>query len=147
MISLASLLSAAHLIGLALGVGAATAKLALLLRCRRDHGLVRGYLEVVRPLTRQVVLGMVLLTLSGLGWLWLGYPFTPRLGVKLVLVAAILVAGPIIDNVVEPRFRKLAPGPGKPASPAFLQAQARYLGVEVLATLLFYAIIALWVLR
>lgn len=68
MLSLPFLLSLAHLIGLALGVGAATVKLILLLRCRADHALAPAYVKVAKPITRQIVLGIILLTLSGIGW-------------------------------------------------------------------------------
>ena len=56
------------------------------------------------------------------------------------------VLGPVIDNVTEPKFRKLAPAPGEPASQEFLLAQKRHLPLEVIATALFFAIITLWVL-
>ncbi len=78
MVSLPSLLSLAHLIGLALGVGAATAKLTLLLRCRSDPAFLPAFVAVARPVTRLIILGLALLTLSGVGWLLLGRPFTPR---------------------------------------------------------------------
>jgi hypothetical protein len=146
MPSVPSLLALAHLVGLALAVGSATAKLALLLRCRTEPGLVPAFLAVVRPVTRLIILGLALLTLSGAGWLLVGYPFTPRLAVKLVLVAAIWALGPVIDHVAEPAFRRLAPGPGEPPSPGFLRASARYLRLEALATGLFYVIVVLWVL-
>ena len=146
MISLQSLLSLTHLIGLALGMGGATAKLTLVLRCRRDPALVSPYIVASRPVTRVIIAGLVLLTLSGIGWLLIGYPFTPLLGVKLVLVAAIWILGPVIDNVVEPKFRELAPGPGESTSPAFLRSQRHYLWFEVVATGLFYVIVVMWVL-
>lgn len=88
---------------------------------------------------------MVLLTLTGIGWLLLGYPFTTRLLVKLLLVAMIWVMGPLIDNVVEPRFQKLAPAPGKPNSSAFIRIQKQYLALEISATLIFYIVIVMWV--
>jgi hypothetical protein len=147
MISLSSLLTLVHLIGLSLAVGAATVKVALLLKSKADHTFVPLYLRVARPITRQIILGMVLLTLSGIGWLLLGYPFTTLLVVKLILVGTIWVLGPIIDNTVEPRFRKLAPASSEPASRAFLQVEKQYLALEMVATLLFYAIIVIWVSR
>jgi hypothetical protein len=55
-----------HLVGLAIGLGAATAKLVLLFRCRADAAFVPTYLAVVRPITRQIILGLVLLLLSGI---------------------------------------------------------------------------------
>lgn len=146
MTSLTSLLFLAHLIGLALAVGCATAKLTLLVRCKTDHAFVPSYIAVARPVTRLIILGLALLTLSGVGWLVLGYALTPLLVVKLVLVGAIWVLGPVIDNVVEPKFRQLAPAPGEAASPAFIRIQQDYLRLEVIATGLFYVIIAMWVL-
>jgi hypothetical protein len=141
-----ALLSLAHLVGLALGVGSATAKLALLLRCNADPAFVPAFVEVARPITRLIIVGLALLTLSGIGWLLLGYPFGPLLVVKIVLVAAIWVLGPVIDNVVEPRFRRLAPALGEAATTPFLQSQRRHLAIEIVATLLFYVIVVLWVL-
>ena len=146
MTGLPSLLSLAHLIGLALAVGAASVKLTLLLRCRTDHSFLPIYVAVTKPVTRLIVLGLALLTLSGVGWLLLGYQLTPLLILKLALVGMIWVLGPIIDNVVEPKFRALAPGPGEPVSPAFVRIQQRYLLLEVGATGLFYVIVVMWML-
>lgn len=146
MPSLPALLSLAHVLGLVLGAGAATAKLTLLRRCRADPALVPGYIAGAPHLTRLILVGLVLLLLSGVGWLISGYPFTPLLVVKLTLVAGIWVLGPVIDKVAEPRFRELAPGLNQPASPAFLQAQGRYFLLELAATGLFYAIIVMWTL-
>jgi hypothetical protein len=147
MMSWSSICSIVHLVGLALGLGCATLKLALLLQCTADHAFIPTYLRVARPITRLIILGMVLLTLSGIVWLLLGYPFTFRLGVKLVLVAALWVLGPIIDNVVEPRFRRLAPEVAGAPQPAFLRSMRQYVAWEVVATLLFYVIVVLWQLR
>lgn len=147
MVSLWSLLSLVHLFGLALAVGSATVKVVLLLRCRSDPRFLPAYLAVARPITRLIILGLILLTLSGVGWLLLGYPFTPLLVVKIALVAAVWALGPIIDNVVEPRFRKLVPSSGEAASPTFSRIRRTYLVLEVSATLLFYVIIVIWVLR
>lgn len=142
-----SFLTFAHLLGLSLAVGTATAKLVLLLRSGFDPDFVHVFLKVCRPITKLIILGMVLLTLSGVAWLVRGYPFTPLLVVKLVLVAAVWVLGPVIDNVAEPPFRKLAPAPGEPPSPGFLAARKRYLTLEVAATLIFYVVTVLWVFR
>lgn len=146
MISLPSLLSLVHILGLVSGVGCATAKLTLLLKCKADQKFLPGYLAAVRPLTRMIILGLALLTLSGIGWLLIGYDFSPLLIVKLVLVGTIWMLGPIIDNVVEPKFRNLAPHSGEQASSAFLQIQRRYLLLEAVATGLFYVIIVIWML-
>jgi uncharacterized membrane protein len=141
---LSSLLSLAHVVGIALGVGGATAKLVLLVKTRVDHAFVPGYLKAARSLTRMILVGIILLTLSGISWLVLGYPLTSRLVTKLVLVAAIWMIGPIISKVAEPRFRERALTPEAPATPAFVRARTQYLALEVTATLLFYAVVIYW---
>lgn len=105
---MSSALLVVHLIGLALGVGGATTKLVLLLKARADPAFVPLYMAVAKPVTRLILVGIVLLTLSGIAWLILGYPLTSRLVTKLFLVAGIWAIGPIIDKVIEPRFRLLS---------------------------------------
>jgi hypothetical protein len=146
MESTTSFLLVIHLIGLSLGVGSGTAKFVLLLKCNKDPSFVAVYLKIMRPLTRLIILGLILLTLSGIGWLLLGYTITSLLIVKLVLVAAIWVLGPVIDNSVEPRFKRLAPAPGEATTPEFVRSLKQYLMLEGLADLLFYCIIFFWVL-
>ncbi len=116
-----SLLVLIHLLGLALALGAASVKVALLLRCRSDRSFIDTYLKVVRPITRLLIAGLIMLTLTGVGWLLLGYPLTWLLWVKLALVATVWVLGPIIDNVAEPRFRRFAPGAGAAFSGEFVR--------------------------
>lgn len=142
---LRSLLAVAHLIGLALAVGSATSKLLLLLKSRVDQTFVPAYVKVAGPITRLILLGTVLLIFSGIGWLLIGYPLTPKLATKLVLVAAIVGTGAIMDRVIEPKFRALVPAQGAPVPPGFTRVQAQYLAFEVTATLLFYAVIIYWV--
>jgi len=144
--SWSSFLSLAHVIGLALGLGCATAKLALLARCRTDPAFVPTFIAVARPVTRLIILGLALATLSGVGWLLAGYPLARVLLVKLVLVGAIWVLGPVIDNVVEPKFVRLAPADGESASAAFVRIQRQYLWLETIATGLFYVVVAMWLL-
>ena len=145
MDALPALLTLMHLLGLALGLGAATGKLTLLLKTRRDHAFIPVYLQIARPITRLIVLGMILLTVSGIGWLLLGYTFSTVLVVKLILVGVLWLLGPFIDNVAEPKFRKLAPRMGENASVEFLLVQRQYLTVEMIATGTFYVIVVLWV--
>jgi len=143
---LPALLTVVHLVGLALAAGSATVKLTLLLGCGADGDRLAIFFKVARPVTRLIILGMVLLTLSGVGWLLVAYDFTWLLGVKLALFGAVWVLGPVIDNVAEPKFRRLAPAAGEPASPEFIRARQQYVALEVTATLFFYAIIVLWVM-
>jgi hypothetical protein len=136
-----SLLLLVHLIGLSLGVGAASVKFALLLQAYKDPTFGQTYLKVFRPITRFIILGLILLTLSGIGWLLLGYHLTSALSTKIALVVSLWVLGPYMDNFVEPKFIQLMPGPGKAPSAAFLSIRRRYVALETLATGLMYAVL------
>jgi hypothetical protein len=146
MISFSSVILRLHLIGLALGIGAATVKLALVVKCNTDYTFVPYYNKVSKPITGFIVLGVMLLTFSGIIWLIQGYPFTLRLIIKLVLVSAIWGFGMFIDNVIEPKFHKLSPISDQPASPEFVRIQKKHLALEIIATVIFYAVIVYWVL-
>jgi hypothetical protein len=142
------LLTAIHILGLSLGLGAATTKTVLLLRCRADPGFIAAYLKVHRLITRVIITGLVLLVLSGMGFFLVGVPLTGGLIAKLVLVTLIVVLGPLIDNVAEPRYAKaVASLTGSGPSPEFASARRLYVTLEITATILFYVIAALWLSR
>ena len=145
MDALVSLLPVVHFIGLGLAVGAASVKVVLLLKCKSNSAMIPVYLKVVRPITQVLITGIILLTLSGIVWLIDGYPFSTELIVKIVLVALVWILGPIIDNVVEPKFKQLAPASDQSASVEFLAIMKKYLALEIFATALFYMIIIYWV--
>jgi hypothetical protein len=146
MLNWGAFLLLVHLVGLTLGVGAATVKLSMILRCIRDHRFSATYVQVAKPITRFIILGLVLLTFSGIVWVWSGFPVTRLLTIKLVLVVALWVVGPFIDRVVEPRFVALIPALNDAPTPAFSQALSRYAMFEVVGTGLFYVITVMGVL-
>lgn len=146
MLSVVESIVLVHIVGLALGVGSATVKITLLLKCRADSTYVPPYLQLVGWFTRLLVLGLILATTSGVVLLWRGYPLTPLMISKLVLVALLWAIGPVIDKVAEPAFRRLAPAPGAAATPEFTRALNRYLAVEMAGGILFYAVVVLGVM-
>ena len=141
-----TLCTIAHIFGVALAVGCATAKVVLLLKCRKDRSFVPIFLSVAPPLTKLLVFGLVVLTLSGIGWLLLGYPLTPVLILKLVLVGGMWVVGPVIDKVAEPKFREQAANAVGPVSREYAQSWQLFLRLEVAATGLFYVIVLVWLI-
>ena len=146
MLSTWFFLTLVHIVGVSLGVGAATVKLTLLLKAKSDPEFVTTYLKVNRPITRIIIIGLILLTLSGIIWIFQGVTFTTMFIIKLILVLAIWIMGPIIDNVIEPKYKKLAPEPGNQVSAEFIRIQRKLLIIETIATLDFYVIIMLGVL-
>jgi len=144
--STVSVIYLTHLIGLSLALGAATTKTALLLRCRSDPSFVPAFKVASKAVTRLFVTGLVLLVVSGLSWFFVGgLRVTAPFVVKLLLVAAIFVLGPVIDNVITPKYNRLAPETGAAASSEFLKVQMQYIALEILATSLFYVITVFWV--
>ena len=135
-----------HVIGLALGVGAATVKLVFLYKSRSHTELIPVFFNVSRIVTPLIILGMILLTLSGIIWIIIGYSITTALGIKLGLVLALWMLGPYMDKVVEPKFYKLATTPAMKGSAELMQVQKQYLTMEVTATLIYYVIIVYWLL-
>jgi hypothetical protein len=144
--SLLSFFTLVHLIGLSIAVGSATLKVILLFKCKSDYSFIPVFLMVAKPATRLIVIGMILLTSSGIGWLIYGYPIGTELIIKLVLVGSVWILGPVIDNVFEPKFRKLAPSAGQTATAGFANAYYNYITIEIIATALFYAVIIMWIL-
>jgi hypothetical protein len=135
-----------HVLGLALGVGSATAKLLLLKRCHSNFEFFHVYFKVSKLITRLIVTGTILLAISGIAWLIMGYPFSMLLIVKLILVGLVLVLGPIIDKVVEPRLENLLPVQGQAFSPEFVRIHKQHLAFEITATGLMYLITIIGVL-
>lgn len=146
MISYWLILTLSHLIGLELAVGAATVKLALMMKGKSDPQFIPIFLKVSRPITRIIISGLILLTLSGIGWILAGTSFTTLFIVKIVLVLVVWTLGPLIDNAVEPKYVKLAPVAGNEISAEFISIQNKLILLETIATLDFYVIIVLGVL-
>ena len=146
MSSLSSFILLGHLLGLAMAVGVGAAKVMLLIKCFYDHSLLPAYIRLAGYMTKLLIAGFALVTVTGVAWIALGYSVTSVLWIKIVLVVAVWLIGPYIDNVVEPVFSKLAPKAGEQATPEFIKVQKKHLALEVLAEGLFIVIIFLWVL-
>lgn len=139
MKALAILVLLVHLIGFALAVGAATVKLSLVIRLNKHPEHFDQFSKEVKVITRLIITGIVLLILSGIGWVVWDHPLTTLLIIKLLLVAIVLGLGPIIDNVYEPKLVKASPLPNEVPSKDFVHLLKQYLGVEFTATFLMYA--------
>jgi len=57
------------------------------------------------------------------------------------------VIGPVIDKVIEPRFRRLSEASGEGASTELLRVRGRLLVLEIVATGLLFFVVILWTLR
>ena len=141
-----SFLNFLHLLGLTFGVGGLTVKLRLLVKCNSDLDFVPVFFEVVKPITMIIILGQVLLTITGIGWMFLGYTFTPLIIVKIVLLGLLWVLEPVIDIVFQPKVEKFVHSAGCIASLSFIRSLKHLLIAEIAATGIFYVLMFLGVL-
>jgi len=129
-----------------LGLGSATVKIVLLLKCHLNHGYFPVFLKVSKPITKLLVTGIILLILSGAGWLIYGYPISTLMVVKIILVGLVFISGSLIDNFIEPRLAKAVLSAVAEPSSSFAKIQQQHLALEILATLAMYAITVMGVL-
>ncbi|HET6765876.1 MAG TPA: hypothetical protein VFH08_00710 [Chitinophagaceae bacterium] len=146
MILLSEILMIVHVIGLVLAAGSTTVKLVLLFKCNADYKFFPVYFRVAPLITRLIITGMILLTLSGIAWIIIGYSLEPLLIIKIVVVAFIWILGPVIDNVAEPKLKKSALLTEQIPTPDFARIQKQHLLLEIAATVLMYAAVIIGVL-
>lgn len=133
-----------HLIGLAFGVGGVTANAILMIKTRSNKEFTPIIMKAVVLIGKLVFFGLVLLTVSGIGFLYLGYPLA-RLTVKLFLVGALWIEGPLVHYFTS-RLAKLVPNPSQPASPEFLSIKRKTQVIGMIGVILWYMTTALGVL-
>ncbi len=99
-----------HLVGLVLGLGAATL-LDLMLFRRRSDPLTKEMIETVELFSNVVLCGLLLLWLTGIGFL-IHYAqfdpqrlYNPKVWSKIVIVAVLSINGLFIHTVVLPHMR------------------------------------------
>ena len=143
---LSEILYVVHVIALSLAAGTAFVKLLLVFRCKKDHTFYTDYFKLAPLLSKLIITGMILLTLSGIAWILTGYSLAWLLILKIIIVAGIWVIGPIIDSKAEPKVKRLYPSPGAEPSAAFTHVQEQHLLLEIIATILMYAALIIGVL-
>ena len=146
MVSVWTLLRLVHLFALAFGVGGATISMALMMKAGSDKEFAPVFAKVSKIIAKVVFLGLILLTISGIGFFVLGYPEKELLLVKHALVAIIWVAGSLIMFVYSPKLSKLAPKPGNPPTPEFLSVQKTVQTLGIINFICWYATTVLSVL-
>jgi len=86
------------------------------------------------------MIGLILLTLSGIGCVILGTAFTPLFIARLALLVILWLLGLFIDNVIEHKFEKHAPVEDESMTSGFARIQKQHLAIKALTTLVFYVI-------
>jgi hypothetical protein len=134
-----------HIVGLAFGLGGVTVNFALMIKARFDKELASIMSKVSKTIGPLIFLGLVLLTISGIGFVRLGYPLTRTLIVKLHLVAVLWMEGLLI-SYISLKLGRLAPKLGEPPSLKFLSTRRKMQALAAVGLVLWYTITALGVL-
>lgn len=129
-----------HLFGLAFGVGAVTVNLILMMKSRSNKEFAPVFMKASKSIATLVFLGLILLTLSGIGFAALGYPEKQLLLVKHVLIAVLWGNGLFVVFSLSPKLTKLAPKPGQPPTQEFLSIQRQVQVMGILGIILWYTI-------
>ena len=134
-----------HTVGLAFGLGGVTINVVLMIKARFDKELASTIIKVSKTIGPLIFLGLVLLTISGIGFMRLGYPLTRTLAVKHILVVALWIEGPLIFYLTS-KLAKLSPTPSEPPSLKFLSTRRMMQALAAAGLILWYTITVLGVL-
>ena len=97
-----------HIIGVALGAGGATMSDILFVTSIGDNKIDDSELRLLKIASKVVVAGLVLLTLSGIGFLLNGSPTSPRFWAKMTIVGIAAVNGFVMHRLLFPIFERCA---------------------------------------
>ena len=134
-----------HTFGLAFGLGGVTINVALMIKARFDKELASVMSKVSKIIGPLIFLGLVLLTISGIGFMRLGYLLTRTLAVKHILIVALWIEGPLIFYFTS-KLEKLSPKLSEPPSPKFLSTRRKMQALAAVGLVLWYTITFLAVL-
>jgi hypothetical protein len=126
-----------HTVGLAFGLGGVTANVMLMIKARFDKELASTIIKILKTIGTLIFLGLVLLTISGIGFMRLGYPLTRTLAVKHVLVVALWIEGPLIFYLTS-KLAKLSPKQGEPPSPKLISTRRKMQALAAVGLVLWY---------
>lgn len=108
MLTINLLLLIAHVIGVALGAGGATMSDILFLTSVADRQIDRSELKLLKIASKVVVAGLVLLTITGIGFLLTGSLTSPRFWAKMTIVTVAAVNGYAMHRYAFPLFEQWA---------------------------------------
>jgi len=131
-----------HTVGLAFGLGGVTINVVLTIKARFDKELASTIIKILKTIGPLIFLGLLLLTISGIGFMRLGYPLTRTLAVKHILVVALWVESPLIFYLTS-KLAKLAPKQGEPPSHKFLSTKMKMQALVAVGVFLWYTTTAL----
>ncbi|MBI2046631.1 DUF2269 family protein [Candidatus Pacearchaeota archaeon] len=130
-----------HFIGLAWGLGGATAAAIISAKAEKNPEISPAVMKIIPAMSELIWLGLILLILSGIGMSFLiEWPVNKQmLLVKHVLVAWIVIIGVII-GINAKRMHALAPKPKEKPSAQFLAAKKLLKAFSIINLILWYVV-------
>ncbi|MGB1251653.1 MAG: hypothetical protein ACPG8W_13630 [Candidatus Promineifilaceae bacterium] len=102
------LLMIGHIVGVAVGAGGATMSDVLFITSLRDNRIDHSELRLLKMASQIVTIGMVLLAITGAGFLLTGSPPSPRFWAKMTIVSIASINGFIMHRKLFPIFETCA---------------------------------------
>lgn len=95
-----------HIVGVAIGAGGATMSDVLFVTSIGDNRIDRSELRLLKIASKIVVAGLVLLTVTGIGFLLTGSPTSPRFWAKMTIVLVAALNGFVMHKLLFPIFER-----------------------------------------
>ena len=95
-----------HVIGVALGAGGAPMSDVLFVSSIADNRSDKSELRLLKIASKVVVAGLILLTITGMGFLLTGSPTSPRFWAKMTIVTIASVNGFVMHRLLFPIFER-----------------------------------------
>lgn len=102
------LLMIGHIVGVAVGAGGATMSDVLFVTSLRDNRIDHSELRLLKMASQIVVMGLVLLTITGVGFLLTGSLTSPRFWAKMTIVSIASINGFVMHRKLFPVFERCA---------------------------------------
>lgn len=97
-----------HIIGVAIGAGGATMSDILFVTSIADNRIDDSELRLLKIASKVVVIGLLLLTVTGIGFLLTGSPTSPRFWAKMTIVLIAALNGFVMHRLLFPIFARCA---------------------------------------
>lgn len=135
-----------HIIGVALGAGGATMSDMLFLTSISDNQIDQSELKLLKIASRIVVVGLILLMVTGAGFFLFGAVESDRFWAKMTIVSIATLNGIVMHNVAFPIFERCAKYGTKLMSAEFTRHAPLLVTAGTVSALSWYAalILGMW---
>ena len=136
-----------HVIGVAVGAGGATMSDVLFLTSIADNKIDHSELKLLKIASYMVVIGLVLLTVTGLSFFLVGAAESPRFWAKMSIVSIAAINGMVMHQIAFPIFERCAKHKTTLTSAAFTRHAPLLVTAGTISAISWYAALVLGMWR